>query len=64
MVVVNTETQLNMGQLRVSFFIFAMNDFRNGQALLFFFFFAIKDLFLASVQKTTRTNFSLNELWC
>ena len=36
MVVVNTETQLNMGQLRVSFFIFAMNDFRNGQALLFF----------------------------
>ena len=63
MLVGNAETQLNMGQLRVSFFIFAMNDFRNGQALHFFFF-AIKYLFLASVQKTTRTNFSLNELWC
>ena len=37
MLVGNAETQLNMGQLRVSFFIFAMNDFRNGQALLFFF---------------------------
>ena len=37
MLVGNAETQLNMGQLRVSFFIFAMNDFRNGQALHFFF---------------------------
>ena len=52
MVVVNTETQLNMGQLRVSFFIFAMNDFRNGQALLFFFFFLpLKIFFLPQFRK-------------
>lgn len=51
MLVGNAETQLNMGQLRVSFFIFAMNDFRNGQALHFFFFLQLNIFFLPQFRK-------------